>query len=252
MTKNILAIILVGFLSVACKKEKNLQINGGNLTEKDLEICKGIKCPEITINYLEAEGDKEVADKINKKINDFIISTLSLEEGSKSQFKSIKEAAQSFVDSYRADKSRFPDMAADYFAEVSVTEIYNSPKHICLEMRQYLFTGGAHGYGTTSFINIDPDTGEELSEAEIFSDKKEFTSFAEKKFRKIKKIGDDQSINDPGFWFEDDVFYLPETVGFTQDSIIFVYNQYDIASYADGPIELKIGLDEAQPYLKLY
>lgn len=251
MNKNIFAIILVGLFFVACEKEKNLQLNGGNLTENDLEICKDSKCPEITINYLEAEGDKEIADRINQKINNFIISSLSLGDDGEAQAKSIKEAAQDFVNSYRADKSRFPDMAADYFAEVSVTEIYNSQNHICLELRQYLFTGGAHGYGTTSFINIDPKTGEELSEDELFSDKNEFTSFAEKKFRALKQIDNDKSINDSGFWFENDVFYLPQTVGFTQDSIIFVYNQYDIASYADGPIELKLGLDEAKPFLKL-
>src|SRR5690554_7689018 len=119
-------------------------------------------------------------------------------------------------------------MAADYFAEVSISEIYNTPELICFEMRQYLYTGGAHGYGTTTFLNIDPETGNEVSIDNIVNDKKKFIAFAESKFRSQQNIDKDQSINEVGFWFEDDTFYLPETVGFTTDSLIFVYNQYDI------------------------
>src|SRR5690606_30116260 len=125
----------------------------------------------------------------------------------------------------------------------------SSPTLISLEMAQYLYTGGAHGYGSTSFMNIDPKTGEELSLEKLIQDTSKFTSFAEDEFRKQQNIKKNQSINDLGFWFEGDTFYLPETVGFTDDSMIFIYNQYDIASYADGPIELKISLSQAKPFL---
>ena len=140
-------------------------------------------------------------------------------------------------------------MVAPYVAEVSVKELYRSDDHISLELSQYLFTGGAHGYGSTSFLNVDPETGEELGFNELFIDHKAFLAFAEGKFREQQKISPQQSINDHGFWFENDIFYLPNSFGFTADSIIFIYNQYDIASYADGPIELKISRKEAAPYL---
>ncbi len=251
MTKRIIVLLLIGSLAIACNKEKNLEIQAGSLTENDLDICDKAKCPEITINYLHISGNGEVAAKINGKINDFIIASLSLGEEEKPTAKTMEEAATNFVEAYKADKSRFPDMSAGYFAEISVTELYNSPDLICFELRQYLFTGGAHGYGTTSFLNVDPHSGDELTIDEIFKDKKEFIAFAEKEFREQQNINPDQSLNDPGFWFEDNSFHLPESVGFLQDSLIFVYNQYDIASYAQGPIELKISLAEAAPYLKI-
>ena len=251
MYKKFITIGLIGLLAVACNQERNIKIGAESLTENDLDICQNAKCPEITINYLRVQGNSEAAEKINEKIDSFIISTLTLGEDENIVAKTINEAASNFVKSYNADKSRFPDMAADYFAEITVTELYNSPNQICLEMRQYLYTGGAHGYGTTSFINVNPETGDELSDNELFKNKEDFTAFAEKKFREQQKISQDQSINEPGFWFEDDRFYLPESVGFTQDTLIFVYNQYDIASYADGPIELKIALKEARPFLKI-
>ena len=249
MNNKIITIFLVGLLTASCNQEKDIKINAESLTENDLSICKNSNCPEITINYLQVHGNDEVAKKINNKIREFIIASLgSIGEG-KATAKTIDEAASNFVLAYNADKAEFPDMAGDYFAEISVNELYNTPLHICFEMRQYLYTGGAHGYGTTSFLNIDPQTGNELTHEQLFRNKKDFVAFAEKKFRQQQNMSQDQSINEPGFWFENDRFYLPSSVGFTQDSVIFVYNQYDIASYAEGPIELKIALNEAAPYL---
>ncbi len=251
MNNKITVVALIALITVGCNQEKNIEISSESFTEKELGICKNTKCPEITINYVEIIGDEVVSEKINKKIKNFIYTSLLMGEDSIPTARSIQEAATGFIESYNADKAQFPDMAGEYFAEISVNEIFTSKKHLCFEMRQYLFTGGAHGYGTTSFLNIDPQTGEELTSKELFKNNKEFTVFAEKQFRAERQIAKDESINEKGFWFENDKFYLPESVGFTQDSLIFVYNQYDIASYADGPIELKIAIKEAEPFLSI-
>ncbi|HET8804223.1 MAG TPA: RsiV family protein [Aequorivita sp.] len=251
MNNRITVVALIALIAVGCNQEKNIEFSSESFTEKELPICKNSKCPEVTINYVEIIGDEEVSEKINKKIKKFIYSSLLMGEDTIPTAKSIQEAATGFIEIYNADKVQFPDMAGEYFAEISVTEIYTSKEHLCFEMRQYLFTGGAHGYGTTSFLNIDPQTGEELTSDQLFKNNKEFTAFAEKQFRAEQKITKDKSINENGFWFENDEFYLPESVGFTRDSVIFVYNQYDIASYADGPIELKIALKEVEPFLRI-
>jgi len=249
MNNKIIALLFLGMVAFSCDKSEEIQLNGESLTENDLDICKNAHCPEITVNYLKVLGDGKVAKRVNSTIENFIISSLSLGENENLKGKSIKEAAADFAKIYFSDKKNFPDISADYFAEISVSEIYNTVDHICLEMRQYLFTGGAHGYGTASFYNFDPRTGEELTFDELFKNKKAFMEFAENKFREQQKIDNTQSINDPGFWFEDDTFSLPNSVGFTQDSLIFVYNQYDIASFADGPIELRISINDAKPFL---
>ncbi len=251
MNNKFTAVAFIALISVGCNQEKNIETSSESFTEKELQICENSTCPEITINYVEIFGDDNVSEKINKKIKKFIYRSLLMGEDTIPTAKSIQEAATGFIEAYRADKAQFPDMAGEYFAEISVTEIFNSKEHLCFEMRQYLFTGGAHGYGTTSFLNIDPKTGEELTSKELFKNNKDFITFAEKKFREQQKIAKDQSINENGFWFENDEFYLPESIGFTRDSLIFVYNQYDIASYADGPIELKIDIKEAEPFLSI-
>lgn len=251
MRNTIILFFLLGLAVTACDKERKVEVEAESLTENDLDICRERICPEITLNYIHVFGDAQIAESINKKIDSFIINSLSFKEDAVSSAKTIKEAATEFVTVYFEDRAQFPDMAGEYFAEISVNEIYNAPHHLCLELRQYLYTGGAHGYGTTSFLNLDPTTGEELSFDQLFKNRDEFVAFAEKKFRAQQKIASDESINNTGFWFEDEKFYLPPAAGFTPDSLIFIYNQYDIASYAEGPIELKISREEAKPFLRI-
>ncbi len=251
MYYKITVAVFLALISVGCNQEKNIEISSESFTEKELKICENAKCPEVTINYVEVFGDKEVSEKINGKIKNFIFTSLLMGEDTIPTAKTIQEAAIGFIEAYNADKAQFPDMAGEYFAEISVNEIYTTKEHLCLELRQYLFTGGAHGYGATSFLNLDPKTGEELTSKELFKNQKGLTAYAEKIFRDQQRIAEEQGINDTKFWFENDKFYLPESVGFTQDSLIFVYNQYEIASYADGPIELKIAKKEAAPFLSI-
>lgn len=250
MKNKVMFVALIALIAMSCDREKKIEISSESFTEKELPICKDSNCPEITINYVTVFGNTTISEKINSKINDYIFRSLLIGEDTIPTAKTIQEAATGFVESYNSDKAKFPDMAGEYFAEITVNEIYTSPEHICIEMRQNLYTGGAHGYGTTSFLNIDPKTGDELTSKELFKNKNKFTAFAEKEFRAQQKITEKQSINDTGFWFEDEKFYLPKSVGFIKDSLIFVYNQYEIASYADGPIELKIAMKDAAPFLR--
>jgi hypothetical protein len=49
--------------------------------------------------------------------------------------------------------------------------------------------------------------------------------------------------------FEKDSFYLPENIGFTKEGVKLLYNQYEVASYADGTIELTLPYNEVKKYL---
>lgn len=244
-------LLFVAFAVVSCNNEKPVEFSSESFTEKELDMCKDDSCPEITINYVLAFGNEAISEKINKKINDFILKSLLVSDDTIPTAKNIDEAAADFVKVYQEDKAQFPDMAGVYEAEISVNEIYSSPELLCFEMRQYKYTGGAHGYETKFFMNIDPKTGDELTKKDLFKNIKDFKTFAEEKFRSQQQIPAGESINSTGYWFENEKFYLPETVGFVQDSIIFVYNQYDIASFAEGQIELKIATEKAAPYLKI-
>lgn len=251
MNNKIPLLLILAVIVFGCSKEKSVEFSAESFTEKSLPICNDSNCPEITINYVQVFGDESISENINEEIKKFIIASLSTNEENAPKYRTIEDAATAFIENYRRDKAEFPDMSGEYTAEINVTEIYTTSEIVSFEMRQYLYTGGAHGYGTTAFKNFDPKTGKELKNKDIFNDLNKFKEFAEMRFRKQNNIPNEEPINEAGFWFEDDVFHLPESIGFIKDSLIFVYNQYDIASYADGPIELKIPLEDAKPFLKI-
>jgi hypothetical protein len=51
--------------------------------------------------------------------------------------------------------------------------------------------------------------------------------------------------------FEENLFSLPENIGLTAEGIKLHYNQYEVASYADGPIELTLPFPEVKQFLKI-
>ena len=248
--KTIFSIVLFVFTLIACKKNHSstLIYDQKNLVYKD--PCKGEDCAEVSIDYILFHGDDPVSEKINFKIHDFIKSSLNYNVEDTTTNPTISLAAEKFLNTYQLDKKEFPEISP-YFAEISISNSYKTDEFICLEMKQYLYTGGAHGYGTTWFLNIDIETGEEITLYDLLKDEKEFTKFVEAKFRDKMEIPIDKSINSTGFWFENDLFYLPETLGFQDNNLIVLYNPYDISSYASGMIELSIPLEEVNPFLQI-
>jgi hypothetical protein len=252
MYNRIVFVLVIFLVFLSCEKERELKLSQESFTETSLPNCKEVACPEITVSYLKILGEDDVARNINLQIKGFIISSLYLgDEEQPSTAQSIEEAASQFIRMYRMHSAEFPDMKTEYFTDISVTEGFASPDFLSVEMRNYLFTGGAHGYGSVRFINFDPQTGEEIPSEEIFTNLEEITRFVETKFRKEFEIPETENINATGFWFKDDTFYLPSSLGFSETEMIVHYNQYDIASYAAGPVTLSIPLTDVQPFLQI-
>lgn len=243
-------LVVIFILILGCAKEPELVIAAESFSEKDLPLCQDVSCPEISIDYIKLAGVEEATNKINAAIRSFIIESLYLGDAAMpATATTIDEAATQFIEMYRTHNAEFPDMQMEYFADIDIHETFVSEKLLSLEMHHYLFTGGAHGYGATYFANFDPATGMEIPMEDLFEEYETFKKFAEAKFRAANDIPANGPINATWFWFEDDTFYLPETIGFTETSMILIYNQYEITSYAAGPVELQIPMIEVNPYV---
>ncbi len=247
MKRFLLYILCLSFLS-ACERTAELSLIPAVLEQSDLEICALEECPKITINYLQVVASQNSAEKINHSIDQFIISSLFLGEDPEQMAASKEEAMKDFINAYIDVKAEF-DFSAPYEAALDVDEIYQNQQLLSMDLKSYLYTGGAHGNLIVFFKNFDKKTGEQISTDALFSDPIAFTIFAEKKFRETYQIPMDGSINATGFWFEGDGFYLPDAVGFNEEGVILVYNSYEIASYADGPIDLTLSWEAVSPYL---
>jgi len=241
MKKYIATILFLGAL-MSCQTESKLTFEPTQLLG---EICAD--CPKIAINIPNALDDSPVSEAINRSLREEIISIMSFSEDR--TIDTMDKALQSFTDSYKELKTKFPD-EIQWEATIDGEVIYEDENVVTLILTSYSFTGGAHGYASTSYLNFDKQTGKELENAELFTDYEGFEDFAEEKFRKQEEIPASKNINATGFMFEGDSFHLSNNVGYTTEGLQLIYNQYEVASYADGPIVLVLPYNEVNPFLE--
>ncbi len=240
--KKYLGIILVLIVIISCETESKLtfdtlQLEGENCTD----------CPTIEINIPTAMDESSVATAINRSLREEIISLLSFSEDQ--TIDSVDKAIASFTDSYKELKEKFPEEVA-WEAQINGEVVYEDTNIVTIKLNSYSFTGGAHGYASTSFLNFDKAQGTELENYNLFEDYEGFSQFAEAQFREQEKIPQDRNINATGFMFEEDAFHLAQNMGYTQNGLQMVYNQYEVASYAEGPIVLTLSFEDINKYLK--
>ncbi len=207
-------------------------------------------CPHITVKIPVAKDAPVVADSINKKV--FSVLKQIVYFGEK-PYKSTnyKGLLDSFIASYEKMQKDFPKDTFGWEAEIEGTLKYSSDSIINIEIKHYTYTGGAHGYQGLRSLLFDPHTGKSISTDKLFKDKNAFTAFAEKKFRAQYKIPENGPVNATGYQFENDQFQLPINIFYTDKGLLLHYNQYEIASYAEGPKELLLSYTEVNEYLAI-
>ena len=205
-----------------------------------------VQCPKISVNIPEALGKTKIVTAVNTALTEEIIYLLTFDDSVEAT--TIDEAITSFKNGFLELKNKFNETIG-WEAKIDGKVVYDEADILTLKLDSYIYTGGAHGYGASTFLNFDKQKGIELENDELFKNVVNFQKFAEIKFREKEGIPKDKPINSTGYMFEDEIFKLPETMGFTKDGLQLIYNRYEVASYSDGIIELTLPYDEVDTYL---
>lgn len=240
--RNIPSFLLFSLIFIGCNKDKNIAFELIDFRNKP---CKN--CATVSISIPQATGNKKLDRTINNVLKEELIYILKYDD--EIDANSIESAIESFQSEYTNLRDRFPEESTAWEASITGEITFENEHILTIRLDYFLFTGGAHGYGSSRFLNFDKTKAVELNNEELFSDIMEFQDFAEVKFREEERIPLTESINSTGFMFEGDKFYLPENMGFTHEGLELFYEQYEVASYADGPIILKLTFAEIQEYL---
>ncbi len=227
---------------MACGRDKTLQFKTLTLAG---DSCGD--CPQVNITLPQARGKTRIAEAINTALREEVISMLTFEDSL--EVTTLDQAVTSFRKGYEHIRKLYPDETPGWKAELFAEISYEDEHWVSIKLSAYTFTGGAHGYGSVRYLNFDKQKGSEVESWELFRNQKEFQKFAETRFRQQEQIPANQPINSTGFMFEDDRFTLPENIGLTAEGIKLYYNQYEVASYADGPIELTLPFGEVRRFL---
>jgi hypothetical protein len=122
---------------------------------------------------------------------------------------------------------------------------YNRDFILSLEIFDYGYTGGAHGFPLSSFMVISLADGSTIRLEDLFIEGyQDFLSNAiTEQVRMDNGLAAGTSLKDAGF-FADSLF-VTQNFYLTKDGIGFIYNRYEVAPYAMGSPEVFI------PFLKL-
>lgn len=248
--KKLLLPLTIIVLLVGCKNEDEaLNFEDFFIEEVSETACNSEEenCAFISIHTPLALETGKLSKTINQNIEKHILGFVDYQE--MNDIGSLEELAQRFIDDYEASAEEFQEYNIPWEASVEGRIVHNSRELISLEYKIGLFTGGAHGYSSMSFLNLNPETGEVFSNKDLFT--AGFNTYAEKLFRKNNNIPEEDPINSTGFFFEEDNFQLPKNIGFLKNKVILRYNPYEVASYAEGGIQLEIPLEEVKEFIKI-
>ncbi len=232
------SILLLGCETDTKLTFENTSFKGGNCDT----------CADIKVEVPRALDELKIAKSINSVIDEEIIYTLKFDE--EVEVSTVDGAITSFDNSFQDMLAEFGPTSEPWEAKVNGKVTFENMNVVTIALENYTYTGGAHGYFSKVFLNFDRRLGKEIEIHELFDDQMGFLQLAESKFRMIYEIPQAVNINATGFMFNKDTFHLPENLGYTENGIELHYNQYEVASYADGPLKLVVSFDEAHHFLK--
>ncbi len=231
---------MIALLISACNKDVKLTFETQHI-EKSTDA-------KIVIDYPKAIGTKDVAHKINQQIEHVIANEMNMADTPENDI-SISEAVSQFDKEYKSFKNDFQDSSQKWEVKVDGQVIYDAPEIICVSLQTYTDTGGAHGNGRTTYLNFNPETGALFEQKDLIKNLDQFKKVAEKAFMDQTKPKDNDETMEDFFFGED--FQLPSNIGYTNNGLVLLYNNYEIASYAQGITEIVLPYDQIKEHLKV-
>lgn len=114
--------------------------------------------------------------------------------------------------------------------------VYADDKYVSYKMDEWEYSGGAHGSGRVSVGTLSRKTGEKVLLEEFLSKERIAGLKGELKDAALVRLGSPEALQaEPEVI---DNFYL------AKDGLHFVYNEYEIACYAEGAIDLVIVINK--------
>ena len=235
--------------STTSKKTDEPPKTKGQLAFTNKELVKSYKncvpetdsCSYIRLKYIEAT-DGKAKDKINTVIQKELLLAYDMPD---QHYKTPQEMMDVFLRDYETTSKQMPKFRQDWAVDLNIEKYTETDRIICISCDFYSFLGGAHPTGLSAYFNFDKETGDTISLSNLFKPgfEPKLNALIDKKFREINDLKPGDNLVEKGGLFEN-VIKFNYNFAITKDSLTnekgleFLYNEYEIAPYAAGPIEL--------------
>ncbi|WP_017258303.1 DUF3298 and DUF4163 domain-containing protein [Pedobacter arcticus] len=256
----IIVIALCCLTIVACqnKKATNTEATNQSTTETDTvnkPIFKDSLKYSIVHFYKTTEKSRNPKDSSDyayvkavypkfgdsqKYLSNKVLSIVTAEPWTGNKTYSLDKASQSFFKDYLDFKKDYPDAPGGYTWDENLKVSFQDVNLVVFTAETYVYTGGAHGIGSTVYHNIDLKNQKELTLKDLLvaDYNKKLTAVAASIFRKDEGITADEPLDQ--YFFENKVFKLNDNFAITAKGLLFTYNVYEIKPYSDGTTDLLI------------
>jgi hypothetical protein len=190
-------------------------------------------------------------DSINAAtLKEIIDRTPSFEK--KSAAKTIADAATAFIREAEEVQRDEKEIILPWESSISGQVLLDQPGIVTVSIQSYTFTGGAHGMSVTNNMVFDTLTGKQFTLDDLFVPGfgVRLDHLIDRRFRQMHGLKPDEPLTgDKGGLFENRIVHN-NNFAVTGSGIRFLYNQYEIAPYAVGDIEIDLAFDDLRDILK--
>ncbi len=260
MKRGKIIIALVAIIAVTACTEKGDKYAFQYVTFKEtLPYKQGQDHPSCTfdLNVLKAHGtDTLFADAFNLDISYFMFGKRTTD---------VRGAMISFIDSiiteFKKDNKEQIDYAQhegyeprdiDYEFILNTEVHYGNNRDIIGHfIKYYQYTGGAHGGTFITCRNLRLEDGSVVTLDDYFKPdyEKVLLPVLERKLLEYAECSSRDELDDHGY-FSNEPMFISDNFEIRQDTIDFIYNQYDIAPYSTGITTLSVPEDEIRSIIR--
>ena len=193
-------------------------------------------------------------DTVNQIIADFVDAVSDMSEERKrpsfsvSMFQESLPLFASFYEEMTQDDVTANMLPWQIQSQIVLNDSF--PDYVQLTTASWSYTGGAHGNGFVVHTLIAKEDGREMKMDEFFKDIKGVNLLAATVLKKERNLDASKPLSEAGFWVEDESNFLSDNFFFENGDLIVHFNQYEIALYADGPIEIRVSKTDLNKFLK--
>lgn len=244
--KKIFCICLSFLIFAGCKKKTAeepvpFEFELKEFHQKSAINCSDGNCTEISISIpLIINPDNTVTQKINQSNLNAVHEIVSFDEN-RSAAKNYEEVVYSFIESYEKMVAEYPDENMPWKADIKGDISFSNDDLLSFTVEYYTFSGGAHGFKSEKAINYNPKTGEAYQTKDLIKDWDGLQKIISKHLNP-----DDISIYD-----ENNQLIYPESIFFYNDSVVALYNSFDVTTFIDGPVKVEMNKTDAAPFFKV-
>lgn len=160
-----------------------------------------------------------------------------------------------YMEADREESLKYAEEIPPMYQKVNIKMSEDTPAYVTYCVTDERYMGGAHGSYTFYYVNVSKQTCRTVDHSVDSTRIRDLQPLLRKGVLwYLEQCGEteasDSTLNSYLILPEDGLIPLPAFTPWLQnDSLNFVYQQYEIASYAMGPIGFNIAVKDIEPYL---